>query len=221
MIAIELPSMVNPAHQEWLKEAVRDVNKNHIEGALVECGVWQGGTIMSMMDAQKQCEEERDVYLYDTFNGMTEPSLKDSAYDRSKFKKRGNKWCAASLDLVKNNISEIGYNEDKTHYIVGDVLKTLDIPDNIPEKIAVLRLDTDFYDSTKKELDVLFPRLSVGGYLIIDDYWAHRGCRVATLEFLENNHDKLECITPRAGNAKLKRPDAAKKYRLSYKRLHQ
>lgn len=209
----ELPSMVSPEHLEWLKEVVEEINENHVDGALVECGVWRGGAVMSMMYAQKQYSQERDIYLYDTFSGMVSPSSRDSGRDLKKFNnKRFDDSCpAASLDFVKGNVSKAGYSENRTHYIVGDVCETLRSAENLPEKIALLRLDTDFHDSTQMELNVLFPKLSIGGYLIIDDYWAFSGCRKATHEFLEVNSDKLERITPRGGRRR-------KKYRLAYKR---
>tara|TARA_Y100000310_G_scaffold345068_1_gene461568 strand:- start:556 stop:1269 length:714 start_codon:yes stop_codon:yes gene_type:complete len=208
-------SMVSIEHLEWIQEIVKEINENHIDGALVECGVWRGGSVMCMMSAQKQYSQERDIYLYDTFSGMVSPSSRDSSKDLKKFNNKAfDESCpAASLDLVKSNVSKVGYNENRTHYIVGDVCETLRSAEDLPEKIALLRLDTDFYDSTRMELDVLFPKLSIGGYLIIDDYWAFIGCKKATDEFIKLNSNKLERITPRKSRRKWR-----KKYRLAYKR---
>ena len=105
-----------------------------------------------------------------------------------------NKWCYAPIDLVKRNVEMIKYDSNKIHYIKGDICQTLNDTKNIPDKICILRLDTDFYDSTKKEFDVLFSKVVKNGYIIVDDYYSWQGSRKATDEFLEKNINNVEII---------------------------
>jgi O-methyltransferase len=100
---------------------------------------------------------------------------------------QGSYWCYASLEDVKRSVATLGYPEERLHYVQGKVEDT--IPTQAPLKIALLRLDTDWYESTKHELDHLYPRLSSGGVLIIDDYGHWKGSRQATDEFMAATPD--------------------------------
>jgi len=192
--------MVSEKHLQYLSEIIDEVNVTGIAGAIVECGVWKGGCSMWMTACQKRHSMNRQIFLYDTFEGMTFPSS-DKDADEAKAiytqinantYRRGydgwhteNKWAYAPLDMVKENIDMVGYDESQISFVKGDVLVTLN--ETIPKEISILRLDTDWYDSTKKELDILFPLVSAGGYIIVDDYYAWKGSRVATDEFLVVN----------------------------------
>jgi len=201
-------SMVGSYHFGCLEKFIDELNSKKINGAIVECGVWKGGVSMWMMTVQKRYSTDTDFYLYDTFDGMTEPQLGGESKDGGRAQKHfkhytniepsrwdnwddGKKWCYASLELVKKNIKLAEYNEENIHYVIGDVAETLKREENIPNEIAILRLDTDWYDSTKVELEILFPKLVVGGYLILDDYWAWDGAKIAFNEFSEKNNEKL------------------------------
>ncbi|MFM2129210.1 MAG: hypothetical protein RL477_756, partial [Pseudomonadota bacterium] len=134
----------------------------------------------------------RDIFLFDTFEGMTpageeDTNIKtgDSAADL--MRKAGDSRDAAivayaGLEEVRKNMYSTGYSRDHLHFVRGDVAQTLGMTDTGP--LALLRLDTDWYASTKCELDVLYPRLVKGGVLIIDDYGSWAGARQATDEFL-------------------------------------
>src|SRR5215831_8979364 len=162
-------------------KACAEVDKRGIDGCFVECGVWRGGNVM----VARWAAPLRQCWLYDTFNGMTEPCNYDTKRDGEA---ATDKWigkAAVSLKEVRDNLGEHGlYDLDKVRIIPGDVRKTLRVAANLPEQIAVLRLDTDFYDSTKIEMEVLYPRLSSGGYLIVDDYGHWLGARKAVDEYL-------------------------------------
>lgn len=177
-------------------DAVRYVVQRRVPGALVECGVWKGGSILAMVRTlQDLGVDDRDIYLYDTFSGMTQPSELDTTqfgepataeWDRSTSEGRvpwG--WAfgedAASLESVQKLLDATGYPPERLHFVVGDVQETL--PENLPTSIAVLRLDTDWYESTRAELSYLYPRLSSGGVLIIDDYGHWEGARRAVDEY--------------------------------------
>lgn len=175
--------------------AINYIEQNGIDGSVVECGVWKGGTMMLMADRLKQLNSvNRKLYLYDTYEGMTEPSDKDVDYSGKETKSRwesSNKtthvdWCYASLEEVKNNLTTSNYPQEKLEYVKGKVEET--IPKVTPEKIAILRLDTDWYESTKHELIHLFPLLSPGGILILDDYGFWKGQREAVDEYFKNHN---------------------------------
>jgi O-methyltransferase len=161
-----------------------------IPGAFVECGVWRGGSMMLVARMlQKLGVYDRELYLFDTFSGMTPPTLHDITWDGRPVKEilerappgPHNIWCIASLEEVKVNIAQVEYPPEKIHFIAGPVEKT--VPQEAPELIALLRLDTDWYESTKHELEHLYPRLQSGGVLIIDDYGAYQGARKAVDEY--------------------------------------
>jgi hypothetical protein len=172
--------------------ACRHVMDAGIEGDFVECGVWRGGNALIAADVFARTGAPGSICLFDTFAGMTAPGEEDfaeadgsSPQERYEESKRGDHsdWCYASLDDVKKNFREAGLLSDRIRFIQGDVLETLANDDNLPDRISVLRLDTDWYESTKKELEVLWPRLSRGGILMIDDYGHWGGARKAADEF--------------------------------------
>lgn len=168
---------------------------NGIEGAFVECGVWRSGSSMAMALSLLEVNiRDRRFFLYDTFAGMTEPSEDDIDFHNVKAKEilsrtpkedGNNFWCIASLEDVQANMASTSYPKELIRYIQGDIVETLKSSENIPDKIALLRLDTDWYQSTKVELEVLYPRLVKGGVCIIDDYGHWRGARKAVTEYFE------------------------------------
>ncbi len=172
--------------------------KNNIEGDFVECGVFQGRMVnMMLLALLKFGDDSRDVYLYDTFTGMTEPCVHDVkehrglTYEknikRQKARRKDgyNQRCYCSLDQVKKNVLATGYPENKIHFIKGDILET--VPNQNHEKIAFLRLDTDFYESTKHELNYLYPLLVNKGFFSQDDYGSWQGARKAVDEYFEGS----------------------------------
>jgi O-methyltransferase len=165
-----------------------------IDGDFVECGVWRGGNSIAAKLTFENYGSDKQVWLFDTFTGMTEPTELDttkfsekSAFERFEEAQKQDhvEWCFASLEDVKENFKRAGADIGGVKFIAGDVMKTLLDAANIPKQISVLRLDTDFYDSTKTELDVLYPRLSPGGSLLIDDFGHWDGARRAVEEYLE------------------------------------
>lgn len=176
--------------------ACRHVAEAGVPGAFVECGVWRGGNALAAAAMFKEYGIERDLILFDTFSGMTQPSEEDlgirngvpagELYEEHLVEGQST-WCRASLEDVTANFERAGLLSDRVRFVKGDVGVTLDSMDNLPGSIAVLRLDTDWYESTKKELEVLYPRLSVGGVLIIDDYGCWTGCTRAVDEYFAAN----------------------------------
>ena len=132
----------------------------------------------------------REVYLFDTFEGMPPPKDVDRTADgtfartllESDPDKTGWVWAVAGIDDVRRNMGSTGYPQDRLKYVKGPVETT--IPALAPAgPIALLRLDTDWYESTKHELAHLFPLLCEGGILIVDDYGLWQGARKAVDEF--------------------------------------
>jgi O-methyltransferase len=170
-------------------DAARYLRRYHLTGAVVECGVWKGGSTMAAALALlADNAPSRDLYLYDTFAGMSAPTEADNSFDGASAAEQlrhatpqTGLWCYAGLDEVRANVSSTGYPADKLHFVQGRVEDT--IPTTVPAAIALLRLDTDWYESTRHELIHLFPRLVPGGILIIDDYGHWQGSRRATDEY--------------------------------------
>lgn len=179
-----------------LYQATNYVVANNIQGAIVECGVWKGGSVMISAATLKKLNAEKEIYLYDTFEGMSEPTEKDvtfrneSAYQNwDKIKSsRSIIFCYSTLEEVKKNVLSTGYPEDKFHFVKGKVEDT--IPSIVPDKISILRLDTDWYESTYHELKHLFSRVAVNGVIIIDDYGYWKGAREAVDQFFKEMNIK-------------------------------
>ena len=159
--------------------------KMSVRGDFVECGVWRGGHVIAALLATTQA---RTHWLFDTFDGMTEPGPHDirrgsHARETTAYRKRGpRQWCRAELEEVQTNIDQYRRPDQAVRYVQGPVEDTLPVTE-LPEEIAVLRLDTDFYSSTLAELQHLWPRVVPGGTIIIDDYYSWDGCRRACDEY--------------------------------------
>lgn len=188
-------TMTSPERIVNLVRAVEFIHQAKIEGDFVECGVWRGGSSMaSALTLNHLKDQHRHLYLYDTYDGMSEPTEEDISRDGEKAEsqlKNSSKndarsvWCYSALEEVRSNMASTGYPLENIHFVEGKVEDT--IPQTIPEKIAILRLDTDWYESTRHELEHLFPRLEKGGIIIIDDYGHWEGCRKAVDEYIKKN----------------------------------
>jgi hypothetical protein len=172
-----------------LLKAVTYVTQSGIPGDIAECGVWRGGSMMTVaLTLLAHGDRSRSLYLFDTFEGMSPPSGDDKSLDGiaadvqlERDPQGTGVWCYASLDDVRANILSTGYPADKIHLIKGKVEDT--IPRNIPSSLSLLRLDTDWYESTKHELRHLYPLLNTRGILIIDDYGHWQGAKKAVDEY--------------------------------------
>jgi len=192
-------TLTRPDRMYALYKAVQYVVSHDIPGDLVECGVLKGGNPMLMAYTLNQAHDhKRKIYLYDTFGEeISEPKEKDAdvlgrpptGFLRD-LKKRSLKdiW-SVPLAQVRENLALTGYPSENIVFVKGMVEKTL--PNVIPDKIAILRLDTDWYESTYHELVHLFPRLSKHGIIIIDDYGFFQGAKEATEKYFKENHVKI------------------------------
>lgn len=168
--------------------AVRYVVTHDIPGDLVECGVLRGGCPMLMALTLTDMGAVKKIWLYDTFEGIPKPTEADGETVlktwRERQREHDDRWLYASLEDVKVNLARSGYAN--LEFVKGRVEDT--IPDRVPEKIALLRLDTDLYESTRHEMIHLFPRLVSGGVFIADDYGSWVGARKAVDEYMDE-HD--------------------------------
>jgi O-methyltransferase len=188
-------TMSSPEGIVVLADAVRHVVNRGVPGAIVECGVWKGGSMMVIAHTLIELgRSDIDLYLFDTFEGMVEPTEKDAHWSgrpadallaEEMNREESLIWARAPLDQVKAAMRSVSYPPGRIHFVKGRVEQT--VPVQAPEQIALLRLDTDWYESTKHELAHLYPRLAPGGVLIIDDYGWWRGAGEATDEYFREN----------------------------------
>ena len=183
--------MTGPDKMYALIQAVRYVTRHRIPGDVVECGVWRGGSMQAAARALLAAgDTSRDLHLFDTYEGMPPPTDKDlrRSDDRSaeellaaESREDSKVWAVATLDDVKDGFSHVPYPAEKVHFVPGKVEDT--VPGHAPEQISILRLDTDWYESTRHELEHLFPLVSPGGVLVLDDYGHYEGARRAVDEY--------------------------------------
>lgn len=176
--------MCSKKRVEALAKAIHFVVDNNVPGDFVECGTWRGGLAALMLYYAKDTEDKR-LYVYDTFEGMPEPGENDCGTSKRMYEENKGDWCRAGLDVVKSVLQQVDPSySDYCYLIKGKVEDTLDLI--APQTIALARLDTDWYESTKKELEVLYPRVQPRGYVLIDDYSDWNGCRQAVDEYFSS-----------------------------------
>lgn len=184
---------MTPVVRMWaLVQAVRHVVSQGLDGDLVECGVWRGGNLVLMRKLLDLHQLQKKVWGYDTFEGMTEATDVDLDYaghhvasamrQAVKDEKVRNIHAYATEGTVRKNLAACGVDSG-FELVRGPVEQTLQVEHQLPESISILRLDTDWYESTKAELEVLYPRLVPGGVLIVDDYGHFQGARKAVDEY--------------------------------------
>ena len=176
-----------------LYKAIQYITKGDILGDIVECGVWRGGSAMlAALTLIKSQQTHRKIYLYDTYEGMPEPTDKDIDIHGVPYRllwKKEKEFLSVSLDEVKKNIFSTGYPKENIIFVKGMVQDT--IPNTVPKQIALLRLDTDLYESTYHELFHLYPKTTSQGVIIIDDYGHFQGSQEATEKYLSQNPQKV------------------------------
>lgn len=181
-----------------LIKAVQYVNQADVPGALVECGVYRGGSSMAMaLQCVDDGRTDRDLYLYDTFDGCPAPTAADGAiFDGQSAQEL---WDAQLADTsrrwfeevefdARTNLESTGYPMARVQMVRGLVEET--IPAVAPDQIALLRLDTDWYSSTRHEMAHLYPRLAPGGVIVVDDYGWFESARRAFEEYFVESGDQ-------------------------------
>ncbi|HUN74977.1 MAG TPA: TylF/MycF/NovP-related O-methyltransferase [Steroidobacteraceae bacterium] len=198
IISTAMPfTMTSAERMAALINAVTYISENSIPGDIAECGVWRGGSMMVIaLTLLSLGDRDRSLHLYDTFEGMSEPTAADksvfgiSAAEQLRTDPHGTgAWCYASYDDVRTNVLSTGYPEQRVHLIKGKVEQT--IPRTMPSSLALLRLDTDWYESTRHELIHLYPLLQPKGILIIDDYGHWQGAKQAVDEYFRQRDEHI------------------------------
>lgn len=191
------PYTMTSAERLWsLVNAVRYVVAEGIAGDFVECGVWRGGSVMAMAgELVRMGITDRRIWLYDTFAGMTDPTDIDieagtgvsatQMLSQTEIGDGNNVWCVAEKRDVEANVLATGYPRHLFTFVEGDVVQTLE--SEVPERLAILRLDTDWYESTAKSLEILYPRLAIGGVCVLDDYGHWLGARTAVDDYFRSH----------------------------------
>jgi O-methyltransferase len=180
-------TMCSPERVAAVIDAIDYLVSNRIGGDVVECGVWRGGTMMAAALRLMEHGEARGLWLYDTFEGMPEPDPQIDGKDAHRRWKEsrpagaGSDWCLAGIDDVAANMAATGYPSERMRFVAGKVEDT--IPETMPDRIGLLRLDTDWYASTRHELEHLAPRVVSGGVVLVDDYGHWAGAREAVDEW--------------------------------------
>ena len=187
------PYTMTSGERLWsLMNAVRYVILEGLPGDFVECGVWRGGSVMAMaMELRRLGVSDRRLWLYDTFAGMTAPTDQDveavsglaaaAMLQSTPVGDGNNVWCVAGRSDVEANVRSTEYPFEQFTFVEGDVAQTLKA--STPDSISLLRLDTDWFESTGACLEVLYPRLVIGGVCILDDYGHWQGARKAVDDY--------------------------------------
>jgi O-methyltransferase len=174
-----------------LISATRYVAQHNIPGDVVECGVWRGGSMQAVARALIEAgDATRNLYLFDTFDELPASSSPGTAQ------------VTGTVDDVRAGFASVPYPAEQLHFIKGKVADT--VPAQVPEQIAILRLDADGYEATAHELTHMWDRLSSGGVLLIDDYGQSKGSRQATDEFLERTGARLLLVRVGSGRVAVK-----------------
>lgn len=181
-----------------LYKACEYIAQANVFGDLVECGVWKGGSAMlAALTLKRMGRTDIKIRLYDTYEGMTEPAEVDISAKGERaqvfFSKTktygGSNWCHSSLDEVRRNLSSTGYPQENIIFVKGKVQDTL--PANASACICLLRLDTDWYESTYHEMKYLYPLLSPRGVLVLDDYGYWQGAKKAVDQYLSESQNHI------------------------------
>ena len=177
----EAETMIGLKRLDNLQACIENVLENSIPGDLIETGAWRGGAAIFMRAVLRAwADRERSIWVADSFEGLPKPSSERYPADEG-----DRHWTeddlAVSLDVVKRNFERYGLLDEQVRFLVGSFADTL--PSAPIERLAVLRLDGDMYESTIVALRALYPKLSVGGYVIVDDYGAVSGCEQAVDDF--------------------------------------
>ena len=163
---LDAETMIGLERLDNLQFCVEDVIRKQVPGDLIECGAWRGGACIFMRAVLKvHGDTNRKVWVADSFEGLPVPDPEQDANDANLW--RGGEM-AVSLDDVRRNFRRYGMLDDQVLFLKGFFIDTL--PTAPIEQLAVLRLDADMYESTTQALDALYPKLSIGGYVIVDDY---------------------------------------------------
>lgn len=172
-------TMVGQHRLNNVQFCIEDVLKNNVPGDFIETGAWRGGVTIFMRALLKlHGVNDRTVWVADSFEGLPVPDSVDDGWDLS-----ATEILKVSLEKVKDNFRKFDLLDDQVKFLKGWFCDTL--PTAPIDKLAILRLDGDMYSSTMDSLVNLFPKVSKGGYVIVDDYYSWPACQKAVTDYLE------------------------------------
>jgi len=172
-------------------QSIYHIKNKNISGDIVECGIYNGYTLTFIYKLLKENNIDRLIWGYDSFeDGFFKDTIssKDKVSIKNKsFDITNDKTTFFTIDQVKSNIKQLtNFNDNKIKFIKGNIINTLQLEKNIPKQISFLRMDTDIYETTKTQLEILYPRLSNGGVLHIDDYGWMSGVKDAVDKYFKD-----------------------------------
>jgi len=184
-------TMIGLKRMDNIRYLFEDIINNNIEGDLIETGVWKGGAVIFMNGINKVYNQNRKIYVADSFEGLPPPDKKYIHDNNMNFHNESE--YSINLEEVKSNFKNFDLLDDNVKFIKGWFKDTLF---SYPfSKLSILRLDGDMYQSTIESLEALYDKVSVGGYIIVDDYgWKKCGCSKAIDFFREKNNITSELI---------------------------
>ena len=186
-------TMIGMQRLTSLQHCVETVLAEDVPGDLVECGVWRGGaSILMRAVLAVHGDETRRVWLADSFAGVPPPDTANYKADKGIKLHHAAGVLAVSETQVRANFERYGLLDDQVRFLPGWFKDTLQ--DAPIDRIAVLRLDGDLYESTIQALDALYPKLSPGGFCIVDDYHAVQACRQAVADYRQTHEISAEIV---------------------------
>jgi O-methyltransferase len=183
---VHAETMVGLRRLDNLQQCIKTIIEECIPGDFVEAGVWRGGASIFMKGVLAAYGESREIWLADSFEGLPPPDEENFPQDKGWHFDQASHILAVSENEVKENFRRYQLLDEHIHFIKGWFRDTLD---SLPAaQISLLRLDGDLYESTIQALEPLYPRLSVGGFCIIDDYGAVDACEQAVHDYRSKNN---------------------------------
>ncbi len=169
-----------------LADCMLEVLKNDIPGDFIETGVWRGGACILMRGLSKAAnQEKRKTYVADSFEGLPPPNAEEYPADKGDTLYTRSDMLGITLESVQDNFRSYDLLDDNVVFMKGWFKDTL--PQLKAKKFAIIRLDGDMYESTIQAIEELYPKLAVGGYIIVDDFGAVRGCKKAINDYRESH----------------------------------
>ena len=187
-------SMISPQRLDNIRFCLEDALKNNVPGDFIETGVWRGGACIFARAVLKAHQvTDRTVWVADSFEGLPKPDAKKYPADAGDVHYLISD-LAISMEKVQNNFRALDLLDGQVRFLKGWFKDTL--PAAPFQKLAVARLDGDIYESTMDAITSLYPKLSVGGYLIVDDYGAVAACKKAIHDYRDAHgiRDSLQKI---------------------------
>jgi O-methyltransferase len=185
-------TLIGPVGLRHLRDVIGQIVRTDVPGDLIETGVWRGGAVIYMRAVlQAYGDDRRTVWAADSFAGLPAPGATEYDQDTQDKDWSRETWLAVSLDEVKRNFERYGLLDDRVKFLVGWFKDTLH--DERIGPLALIRLDGDMYGSTTDALRALYPKLSVGGFVVIDDYWLPN-CKAAVDDFRRENRIDDELV---------------------------